>query len=59
MVIGISIGVAIGAATNNIPKAMCLGLSIGLCLGAGIDVYNRQSENISTEKETEEKDSKS
>ena len=36
MSIGISVGVAIGAATNNIPIAMCLRLSIGLCLGAGI-----------------------
>ena len=36
MCIGISIGTAIGASTNNIGLWLPIGLSIGLCFGAAI-----------------------
>ena len=48
MSIGISVGMALGAAMQNIPIGMCLGLSIGVCLGAGLDAKKR---NKSKEKE--------
>ena len=48
MSIGISIGVAIGAAMDNLPLWMCLGLSIGVGLGAVIDSRNH-TKNIEEE----------
>ena len=42
MSIGISCGVAIGAACNNIPVCMSIGLGAGTCLGAVIDHLNRK-----------------
>ena len=44
MCIGLSIGVGIGAATNNIPTWMCMGLGIGMCFGSVIDMKNREKE---------------
>jgi len=41
MCIGLSIGVALGAAMDNIPIGMCMGLGIGMCFGSAIDNANR------------------
>ena len=45
MSIGISAGVAIGAATNNIPVAMSIGVGAGLALGAALDAFNRDKDD--------------
>ena len=37
MSIGLSVGVAIGAATNNMPICMCIGLAIGVGIGTALD----------------------
>ena len=37
MCFGLSIGMAIGAAMDNIPVGMCLGLGIGMCFGSAMD----------------------
>jgi hypothetical protein len=37
MLIGLAVGVCIGAATDNIPIGTGGGLSIGLAIGCGID----------------------
>ena len=37
MCFGMSIGTAIGAATDNLSLWMSLGVSIGLCLGVAMD----------------------
>ena len=48
MCMGISIGMAIGAALDNISVGMCLVLGIGVCLGVALDAKNRkESENVS------------
>ena len=48
MCIGISIGMAIGAAFDNISVGMCLGLGIGVCLGSALDAKKRkESDNVS------------
>ena len=44
MSIGLSIGVAIGAAAHNIPLFMCIGLSIGVGIGTVLDA-NRQKKD--------------
>ena len=39
---------AIGAALDNIPVGMCLGLGIGVCLGSALDAKKRkESDNVS------------
>ena len=52
MCLGMSIGTAIGAATDNMSMCMCLGMSIGLCIGSAIDARNRG--NDKEEKSDEE-----
>ena len=48
MCMGISIGMALGAALDNIPIGMCLGLGIGVCLGSALDAKKRkESDNVS------------
>ena len=42
MCLGISIGTAIGAATNNMGMWMCYGVAIGVGIGAMIDNANRK-----------------
>ena len=44
MCIGISIGTAIGAATDNIGVGMCLGVGIGTLFGSLLDAQNRKKE---------------
>lgn len=41
MPLGMGIGVALGAAFDNIPLWMCLGLAVGLCIGTAIDAANK------------------
>ena len=45
MCLGISIGVAFGAATNNMPTCMCIGLCIGVGIGAALDGQKRKKDN--------------
>jgi hypothetical protein len=45
MCLGLSVGMAIGAATSNIPIGMCIGLGVGMCLGSSLDLINRKKEN--------------
>ena len=52
MCLGMSIGSAIGVATDNLSLFMCLGMSIGVGLGAMIDAKNRKTDaNYSAENE--------
>ena len=44
MCLGISIGTALGVATDNMPVFMCLGLSIGMCIGSGLDYRNKNGD---------------
>ena len=43
MCIGLSVGMAIGAPTGNIPIGMSIGIGAGLCFGGIIDLINRRS----------------
>ena len=45
MCLGISIGTALGAATDNLATFMPIGLSIGVCIGALMDAKKRKEEN--------------
>ena len=49
-----SIGTAIGVATDNMSMCMCLGVSFGLCIGSIIDARNRTKANDKAEKPDEE-----
>ena len=51
MSIGISVGMAIGAALDNIPVWMCIGLSIGVGLGAMVDAQNKAKQKPSEDTE--------
>ena len=44
MSIGLSIVVAIGAATNNMPIFMSIGLAIGVGLGAALDGQKKKKD---------------
>ena len=44
MCLGMSIGTAIGAATDNMSMCMCLGVSFGMCIGSVIDARNREKD---------------
>ena len=44
MSMGIAVGVAIGAACNNIPLWMCLGLAIGVGFGTAIDAGKKDKD---------------
>ena len=48
MCLGLSVGMAIGAAMDNIPIGMCMGLGIGLCFGSALD-NAKQTKNDKTE----------
>jgi hypothetical protein len=48
MCLGLSVGMAIGAAMDNIPVGMCMGLGIGLCFGSALD-NAKQTKNDKTE----------
>ena len=53
MSIGISLGLAIGAAANNIPIGMSIGCGIGVCVGGIVDAINR-SKAEKAEKDSDE-----
>ena len=48
------VGLAIGAATGNIPVCMCIGLACGVCLGAALDAKKRKDQTEEPPKDTEE-----
>lgn len=50
MCLGMSIGTAIGVATDNMSICMCLGISFGLCIGSVIDARNRAKAKNKAEK---------
>lgn len=54
MCMGISIGTAIGVATDNLSIYMPIGLSIGMCIGALIDAQNRKKTKGSSKDEEAE-----
>ena len=54
MCIGLSLGVALGAAMDNIPIGMCMGLGIGLCFGSALDNANKAKKEKDEEKNMEE-----
>ena len=54
MCLGISIGTAIGVATDNLSIYMPIGLSIGMCIGALIDAKNRKKAKSYSRSEMEE-----
>ena len=54
MCLGISIGTAIGVATDNLSIYMPIGLSIGMCIGALIDAQKRnKAKDAPNDEETE------
>ncbi len=54
MCLGISIGMAVGSAMDNIPVGMCLGLGIGLCFGSALDNANKAKKEQGEEENREE-----
>ena len=54
MCLGLSIGMAVGAAMDNISVGMCMGLGIGLCFGSTLDNANRAKNKDSDEKTQKE-----
>ena len=52
MCLGLSVGMAIGAAMDNISIRMCLGLGIGMCIGSAIDAYKAAENKEDDQKET-------
>ncbi len=54
MCIGVSIGVAIGAAMDNIGIGMCIGCSVGVGLGSALDAANRAKKEDKGNEEQEE-----
>ena len=54
MCLGLSIGMAVGAAMDNISVGMCMGLGIGLCFGSALDNANRAKNKDSDEKAQKE-----
>ncbi len=43
MCLGLSIGMVIGAAFNNISIGMCMGMGIGVAIGSALDAHNRKN----------------
>ena len=43
MCLGMSVGTALGAATDNLALYMCIGLSVGMCIGVLMDAKNRKN----------------
>lgn len=52
MCLGLSVGMAIGAAMDNISVGMCLGLGIGMCIGSAIDASKAAENKEDDQKET-------
>ena len=54
MCMGISIGTAIGVATDNLSIYMPIGLSIGMCIGVIFDAQNRKKSKDDSEDSKDE-----
>ena len=54
MCLGMSLGTAIGVATDNLSVYMCLGMSFGLCIGSLIDANNRKKAKDKAEGDSDE-----
>ena len=52
MCLGLSVGMAIGAAMDSISIGMCLGLGIGMCIGSAIDASKAAENKEDDQKET-------
>jgi hypothetical protein len=54
MCLGISIGMALGAAAGNIAIGMCMGIGVGMTIGSLVDHQNRKKDkNKSNEDDSE------
>ena len=53
MCLGMSIGSALGVATDNLSLFMCIGMSIGVGLGAVIDAKNLKTDTSAENEDTE------
>ena len=56
MCIGLSVGMAIGAAFHHISIGMCIGLSVGMAIGAVIDAQNKTNKTDDPEEKPDQKD---
>ena len=56
MCLGMSIGTAIGVATDNLATGMCIGLSIGVGIGALLDSKKRKEAEVAPQAEEDEKE---
>ena len=54
MSVGVSLGLAVGAAIKNIPVCMCMGIGFGLCIGTAIDAKNRNNSDDTYDKDNED-----
>ena len=54
MCLGLSIGMAIGSAMDNISIGMCFGLGIGMCFGSALDAANRAKNQKAKDDENKE-----
>lgn len=54
MCLGISVGMAIGVALDNIGVGMCLGAGIGVCIGSIIDANNNKKADDTKPEEKDE-----
>lgn len=53
MCLGVSIGVSLGTAQNNMAIGMCMGIAIGLCIGAALDSREKKHRREVTGETTE------
>ena len=56
MCLGMSIGVAIGSAMDNLAIGMCVGMSFGVCIGALLDSKKRKEAEAAPQAEEDEKE---
>ena len=54
MCLGLSIGMAVGAAMDNISVGMCMGLGIGLCFGSSLDNAKQAKSKEAVEQDKKE-----
>ena len=52
--LGVSVGMAIGAALDNIGVGMCVGMSVGMCLGVCLDSIQKKKAEKEPENGEEE-----
>lgn len=56
MCIGTSLGVAIGASTDNLGLWLPLGISLGICFGSLLDARNRKRTKDTQQEDTQPED---